>query len=424
MGWWQKLRGKPVEPQSRARPSSSPPRPDADVRWMSADEEGNPFGVPLLNLMSNLKLLSASQDPAMASRAISWRAGHQDRFRWDLEGKRIDCSWEYEVEAPLPDGMLFIPQAMEDKWVIAFKAGRIAGARSWSGETQWLADTRQEGNKLQVTQLTLAPESGLADWGEPAAALNWLMETHVLGCRVPYPASADGAEALRTAPLAAMSAFGHRLFCAAVDYPVPASGKPVRSDGELVAAIRAGDVARIADLLEAGHSLTTPSRSNGYRAIHLAVASGNVETVRFLLQQGADPNQTADRLSRPLPLALVVRCDEPILRLLTDAGAELEAADAKAFRPLHAACEVGNVEGIRFLIARGVERDPRTIDGYTPLHIACALGHLEAAQALVELGADVRATSKSGTALEIARSENMPAVIAWLESLSPPSRGS
>lgn len=142
MGWWQKLLGKSSEPKSSDRASTSPARRDADVRWMSPDEPGNPFGVPLLNLMSNLQLISTTQDPALASRAISWRAGQQDRLNWDVDGESIDCSLEYELEAPLPDGMLFLPQAMEDKWVIAFKSGRIAGARSWSGETQWVADAR------------------------------------------------------------------------------------------------------------------------------------------------------------------------------------------------------------------------------------------------------------------------------------------
>ncbi|HEX2875664.1 MAG TPA: ankyrin repeat domain-containing protein [Polyangiaceae bacterium] len=417
MGWWQKLLGKSSRPESSDGVGSSPPQRDADVRWMSADEPGNPFGVPLLNLMSNLQLISTTQDPAMASRAVSWRAGQQDRLSWDVDGETIDCSLEYQLEAPLPDGMLFLPQAMEDKWVIAFKSGRIAGARSWSGETQWVANARQDGDKLHISQLTFAPEAGLALWGDAAEALHWVIETHVLGCRVPFPASAEGAEALRTKPLAAMSVFGHRLFCAAVAYAVPPSGKPIRSDGDLVAALWASDVPRIRDLLQAGHNLTTPSRSNGYRAIHLAVASKKLEVVRLLLERGADPNQTADQLARPLPLALVARCAEPILQSLVEAGADLEAPDAKQFRPLHAACEVGNVAGIRFLVARGVEREPRTVDGYTPLHIACALGHLEAAKTLVELGADVHATSKTGSAIDIARSENKPDVVTWLERL-------
>jgi hypothetical protein len=101
MGWWQKVFGKSTESKAsggKSSPPNSQSREEA-VRWMSADEAGNPFGVPLLNLMSNLQLISTTQDPAMASRAVSWRAGEQDRLRWELEGESFDCSFEYVLEA-------------------------------------------------------------------------------------------------------------------------------------------------------------------------------------------------------------------------------------------------------------------------------------------------------------------------------------
>ncbi|MEO1480859.1 MAG: hypothetical protein AAFU77_02055 [Myxococcota bacterium] len=61
--------------------------------------------------------------------------------------------------------------------------------------------------------------------------------------------------------------------------------------------------------------------------------------------------------------------------------------------------------------------DAKTHAGHTPFHIACALGHLEAAQCLEALGADLTIPSAAGeSAIEMARSENQPAVVQWLES--------
>jgi hypothetical protein len=113
--------------------------------------------------------------PTHTERAFSGGAGQHDRLSWAIDGEQLDCDFQYELEAPLPDGLLFIPRAMEDKWVIGFKPGRIAGARSWTGETLWLAEARQDASKLRVSKLILAPQAGLASFGDPRCrVVAWL----------------------------------------------------------------------------------------------------------------------------------------------------------------------------------------------------------------------------------------------------------
>jgi ankyrin repeat protein len=413
MGFWQKVREglsgpKPAGVAGLPKPAPPPP-------WLGAGEPGNPFDVPVLSLMQNLQYTSFSKDPTEAACATSWRAGQHDRFVWDLRGEHLDCDLEYAIEEPLPDGLLFIPAAMEDKWVIAWKQGRIAIARSWSGDTVAVADTRHEANKVRVTRLTFAAESGsvLTAFGDAVPTFHWMMVSHALEKRVPFPTTAAGAALLEGAPLAAMSIFGHRLFCAAVDHALPMPVEPLRSDGELVAAIARDDIARVRALLDGGHSMTVRARS-GHPPLHLAVAMKKPELVALLLARGTDPNQEGDRKSKPLTLAVVVGCDDALLQQLVDAGADLECKDLNGFRPLHAAAEANKPAAVRFLHAHHVDFEARTVNDLTPFHIACALGNLDAARELARLGADVRAASPLGTALDIARREGKDDLVRWL----------
>jgi hypothetical protein len=413
MSWWSKLRDGVIgRREQRAEGPSSRP-----AKWLAADDAGNPFDVPILDLMGNLSMISTSEDPEIASRSVSWRAGQHERLQWKLEGERIECDLSYGVAATLPDGMLFVPEAMEDKWVIAWRQGQIAAARSWSGETEAVAEARLADGELRVTSLTLAARCSLRAFGDPVATFDWLLKSHALGARIPLPVSAEGAELLRDVPLASFGPFGRRVFCAAVNYAPPASKQALRSDGALITAMQDGDAARVQRLVGEGHDLHAPSTFRGYTALHLAVVKGRADLVELLLSLGANPNQVADQKRLPLPLALVHQCSPQVLDLLLDAGAELEGADEKGFTALHAAAEVGNVAGIHYLLGKGAKLQARTTLGFSPLHIACALGHLDAARELVRHGADAAATSELGTPLDAARQEGKAEVVNWLESL-------
>ena len=261
------------------------------------------------------------------------------------------------------------------------------------------------------SSLTLASSSSLGGLGDPVGTFDWLIKSHALNERIPLPVSAEGAEILRGVPLASFGPFGHRCFCAAIDYAAPKSKRPLRSNGALIAAVQDRDANRIKQLIVDGNDIHAPSTFGGYTALHLAVMKGELELVKLLLELGADPNRQADEARTVLPLALVHGCNLQVVELLLEAGAHLEAPDDNGFRPLHAAAEVGSVPGIRHLLTRGVSLEAPTKRGLTPLHIACALGHLEAARELVSQGADPSAASDLGTPLEVARREGSDDVV-------------
>ena len=86
-------------------------------------------------------------------------------------------------------------------------------------------------------------------------------------------------------------------------------------------------------------------------------------------------------------------------------------------RPLHLAAAQGRAQVVRLLIEAGADVNARAPGGMTPLFHAAALGHTEALLALVAAGADLEAAADVGptamTAIEIAAfSGHMGAVAA------------
>ena len=215
MSWFRKLFGSSKRPDE----SASAPR----ARWLEPDDPGNPFGVRLLDLMANLQMISTTQDPEIAARSMSWKPGMQRRVSIDLEGTSHPCDLQYPAAAELPDGLLYRPAQMEDKWVIAYREGRLAAARSWVGETKVVADTEHVGETLRLTRVTFAADSGFDVFGDPLRCFDWFMRTHALDERIPLPLSQEGAQRLFEAPLQGFSLFGRQLFCAAIDFEPDAS---------------------------------------------------------------------------------------------------------------------------------------------------------------------------------------------------------
>lgn len=83
------------------------------------------------------------------------------------------------------------------------------------------------------------------------------------------------------------------------------------------------------------------SRNDFRTVLHYAVLSGNMTMVNLLLKQGAKvdvmpPYPEPDR-SSPLDLA-ILRCDPVLVRMLLEAGADVNRCSPVIGSPLHVAC--------------------------------------------------------------------------------------
>jgi len=118
----------------------------------------------------------------------------------------------------------------------------------------------------------------------------------------------------------------------------------------------------------------------GDTALHLAAAGYRVEIVRLLLAAGADPNAaTNHRRSTPLHYAADGFLGSPVwdpkrqvetIRCLLDQGADLHSQDKNGATPLHRAVRTRCAAAVRYLLRAGSDPTQKNLPGSTPFHLA------------------------------------------------------
>jgi uncharacterized protein len=106
--------------------------------------------------------------------------------------------------------------------------------------------------------------------------------------------------------------------------------------------------------------------ADGFRPIALAVAFGHNDIVRLLLQKGADPNQRSTALGGVAPIhAAVFGRNLEGLKLLVEAGANVNEAQAGGFTPLMGAAQNGDADMVRYLVEMGADIGAANDEGMT-----------------------------------------------------------
>jgi ankyrin repeat protein len=215
---------------------------------------------------------------------------------------------------------------------------------------------------------------------------------------------------------------------------------------ELVRAIKAGETARVRELLADEPALASARDGSGTSMLLLALyhqrrdaaeavleahpaldvfdaaAAGRVDRLRALLavDPGAANAWAADGFF-PLGLACFFRQPEAA-RLLLEAGADARAAARNPMRvtALHAAAAARDAVTARALLDHGAEVDARQQAGYTALHAAARHGDEAFVDLLLARGADPSLRSDDGKdAPDHAREHGHHHLAARLASASP-----
>ena len=203
--------------------------------------------------------------------------------------------------------------------------------------------------------------------------------------------------------------FGVTLFLASALFLTGCQG--------IQAAGRDGDIEHIKTLLALGVNVDSKVWGGDQgTALHWAAGAGQTETVKFLIEQGADVNISNEASAGPLEYA--VRSGHPeIAKILLDNGADVEGkcrgTDIKV--PLVSAVNNGDVEMVKILLSYGADINHGR--GPTPLHLSIIYKDYQMAKFLLENGVDVNIAKHDGmTALHDAvKSGNMEMVKLLVE---------
>ncbi|KAJ8115765.1 hypothetical protein OPT61_g2668 [Boeremia exigua] len=93
----------------------------------------------------------------------------------------------------------------------------------------------------------------------------------------------------------------------------------------------------------------------------------------------------------------------PVVELLLNHGANVNAGSTKLFTPLHAASYQGQTECVEILSKRGANTMAQTFEQWLPFHFAAVRGKLEVVELFLDMGVPLEAmTIKQKTALHLA----------------------
>jgi hypothetical protein len=210
-------------------------------------------------------------------------------------------------------------------------------------------------------------------------------------------------------------------------------------DDALALAARGG-LDAVVDVLLAKRSNANAADDWGLTPLHLAAKYGHVSTIRKLLAAGASPNSHASNDGfTPLHVAVQER-EEEVISVLLAAHAEIEAKDGHGRTPLHwgpyaytsqpkhiyrkigephdtVFVDPGPAIGIKLLLDAGANINAVDDEGNTPLHEAALVGSVRGAEILVARGAKLNVKNKAGeTPMSIAKeSEHRRGVLKILK---------
>jgi uncharacterized protein len=146
-----------------------------------------------------------------------------------------------------------------------------------------------------------------------------------------------------------------------------------------------GDNHRLHILIASNAMIAREVYGDGWPPLHLAAAFASAETVTLLLEHGAHIHQISHNPLRnhALHACIALHGSVESVRVLLDAGADVNATAAGGYSPLHQAAAAGKSEVVRLLLQNGAKKDATCDQGKLALDYARERNHLDAAALLV-----------------------------------------
>jgi ankyrin repeat protein len=151
----------------------------------------------------------------------------------------------------------------------------------------------------------------------------------------------------------------------------------------ILEAAAAGRAERVRELLAADPEAIKERTPEGFSTLGLAAFLGGPEPVRVLLEHGADADDDADNPFgvRPVHAASAAH-DRETMRLLLEAGADPNLRQQGGFTPLHAAAHADDAEMAQLLLDHGADPTLAADDGRDARRMAADDGSVRVARLL------------------------------------------
>ncbi|NXE84351.1 RFXK protein, partial [Cochlearius cochlearius] len=135
-----------------------------------------------------------------------------------------------------------------------------------------------------------------------------------------------------------------------------------------------GELSQLKEHLQKGENLVNKPDERGFTPLIWAAAFGEIETVRHLLEWGADPHTLAKERESALSLASMGGYTDIVIMLL-ERNVDINIYDWNGGTPLLYAVRGNHVKCVEALLAHGADLTTEADSGYTPMDLAVALGH-------------------------------------------------
>lgn len=375
MAFFRKLFGKGEK--------SKPSEPEYEL-IPAAD---NPWNVDLIDVRPHtLQAISLTTSEQYARNSLSF-GPTEDGLEFSTQEPENSSEFEvclvYNCAENLPDGPIYLPQSMEEKWALFLFEKRVIVVSSWERAVKLVAQVEHCDNVLRVCSgkgclVGESPE-------RTGSFLDFLIRSHALAELTPLPAPTWLRAQRHDLAQWCFGAFGKRVHYACFGEPkLERPARPIRT-----------------------HS-----------ALHTACARGDLDTVKRLVGDGMSPDLLGGDQLSPIHWVLAGRGSMlEGVRCLLDLGASVAGADPDGFTVLMAAANQNAIEVVELLLARGASPNDSTADRFTALHMAAERGRIEILRLLLKAGGDPQVESDGGhTPLSLARMRDETEIVELLEN--------
>lgn len=149
-----------------------------------------------------------------------------------------------------------------------------------------------------------------------------------------------------------------------------------------------GDLAKVQSYLQNDPTLVRARSADGGTALHFACFFGHPEIAQVLIESGSDLRAVAEKFGNVQPLhSAVAGRNHQIIESLLQNGADVNAKQQQGYTALHSAAHHGDMRLAKMLLQYGANPLMKLDDGQTPIDMAQNAGHLELA-AMLRANAD------------------------------------